>query len=88
METIKNVKKQVESYEIKYIPHDDPLDPRLKPMISHDGYVKYSASCNENIIKVFCKKEDIKLIRTKLENVIKEKIATKLWLSMLKEAKA
>ena len=88
METLQNVKKQVESFEIKYIPLDDPLDRKLNTMISQDGKIKYSASYSDGKIKVYCKKKNIELIRKNLEEIIRNKIANKLWISMLKEAHA
>ena len=86
METIINVKKQVASYKVKYMPLNDPLDPKLNAMISHDGHLQYSASCSDGIISVYCKKEDVELIRDNLEDIIKDNIAMKLWLALLKDA--
>ncbi len=87
METFKNVKNKVEYYKVKYIPHDDPLHPGFHPMIYQDSHIKYTASCNNEEIVIFCKEDDIELIRN-LENSIKSKIANVLWTNMLKEATA
>lgn len=84
METLNAIKKKVAGFSVKYIPVENPLDPCLKTMISRDDYVKYSAYCEGNTIKVLCKEEEIDLVKN-LEGTIKNKLARELWISMLKK---
>ena len=86
MKSITDVKKQVKSFSVKYVPVDNPLDPLLEAMVYHDGGLKYSASCYKERIKIFCKEEDIRLIRNHLEESIKNKLAEALWIDILAEA--
>ena len=72
--------------EVRYIPLRDPLDPKLKPLVSQVGPLEYSATCDNEKIKIFCQAEDINLIHG-LENVIKNKLANAVWVEMLKESK-